>query len=488
MQSPVAAIAGLGPSSSVKQTPAAKDQDGPAFDEVVRELDGNRKQDPDDRSDAAESTEGATESVDEAEAASQDAEGSADGAEDGDGPGADTDVPPETDVFDLEESVAAEGVAAQTPAVAEAPKTQRGSTNENLLNMRSQAEAARTATPGTNGASPAQAADTTGETPDVPKRTDPTVETQAAKTDTPPPVAKDAKPAPALVQRAAVEMPVDPENPRADALGREAAPAETPNQPKPQTAASIASMAVAQNINASKPEPTRGEAKTDMPRIEVRWPAANAANTAGNGPANPTAMTVTVAATQQAPLIAMPGQSDPGAFLRRIEREVKDISLGLTDSIDSQTNPGRTIAQTVATRADLSAAVARQIAQAMQAAPDRAIELTLSPAELGRVRMSLGGADQNMIVSIFAERPETLDLMRRNIDMLNQAMLELGYTDVTFAFEQGQQGETATGDEQGTDTPDKSHASLDLDLAAAPPAETLAPALNTPGAGLDLRL
>jgi len=43
-----------------------------------------------------------------------------------------------------------------------------------------------------------------------------------------------------------------------------------------------------------------------------------------------------------------------------------------------------------------------------------------------------------MTVSITAERPETLDLIRRHIDILGQDFRDMGYERSEFSFDQGQ--------------------------------------------------
>ena len=63
-------------------------------------------------------------------------------------------------------------------------------------------------------------------------------------------------------------------------------------------------------------------------------------------------------------------------------------------------------------------AIATQIAEALRQGSGT-IDVTLSPEELGRVRLSVGVSEGAMLVSISAERPETLDLMRRHIDILH---------------------------------------------------------------------
>lgn len=104
--------------------------------------------------------------------------------------------------------------------------------------------------------------------------------------------------------------------------------------------------------------------------------------------------------------------------------------------------PGQTTAQphiqpAQAAPQHLHATVAKQIADAVQNGNDRQIELTLSPAELGKVRMSLSTKDAGVSVMIHADRPETLDLMRRNIGDLESEFADMGYGDVDFAFSGG---------------------------------------------------
>ncbi|WP_299281324.1 flagellar hook-length control protein FliK [uncultured Tateyamaria sp.] len=91
------------------------------------------------------------------------------------------------------------------------------------------------------------------------------------------------------------------------------------------------------------------------------------------------------------------------------------------------------------TRPDLPPHIAQQIAEALHKTPGKPLELVLNPPELGRVRMILSPSDAGIVVSVVAERPETLDLMRRNIEDLGRSFEELGYEDISFSFSQGDQ-------------------------------------------------
>lgn len=82
--------------------------------------------------------------------------------------------------------------------------------------------------------------------------------------------------------------------------------------------------------------------------------------------------------------------------------------------------------------------LAQQLAEAARAGPDRPVEIMLEPAELGRVRMTLSPGDGTMVVNLLAERAETADLLRRNLETLAQEFHALGYQDVQFSFADGQ--------------------------------------------------
>jgi flagellar hook-length control protein FliK len=87
----------------------------------------------------------------------------------------------------------------------------------------------------------------------------------------------------------------------------------------------------------------------------------------------------------------------------------------------------------------LAQSVGVQIATALSSLPDRPVELALSPEELGKVRMTLThGHDGGISVAVQAERPETLDLMRRNIDQLASDFRDMGYSSIDFSFSGGQ--------------------------------------------------
>lgn len=95
-----------------------------------------------------------------------------------------------------------------------------------------------------------------------------------------------------------------------------------------------------------------------------------------------------------------------------------------------------------------------QIAHAVTTAGSARTDLLLSPEELGRVRLSMTMTDGTVAVLIQAERPETADLLRRNLDQLAQDFRDLGYDDITFAFQSSEDGSRDAPEWQGREAMD----------------------------------
>jgi len=130
------------------------------------------------------------------------------------------------------------------------------------------------------------------------------------------------------------------------------------------------------------------------------------------------------------------------------------------------TSPSRGL-QDILHRPELPRHVSAQLLATIQRGPtEKNLELTLNPAELGRVRISLTPGDAGIVVTIVAERPETLDLMRRNVDTLAQDFLGLGYGRAEFNFGQTPQRSGQGGRAGGP--------MLGDDVASGPPADDAA--------------
>ncbi|MEP4700724.1 MAG: flagellar hook-length control protein FliK, partial [Parasphingorhabdus sp.] len=77
-----------------------------------------------------------------------------------------------------------------------------------------------------------------------------------------------------------------------------------------------------------------------------------------------------------------------------------------------------------------------QIAELIPSQPAQSVEIVLQPEELGRIRMTLVSSDGGMVLTVVADRAETLDLLRRNIADLGSELNRLGYDSVDFNFSQ----------------------------------------------------
>ncbi|MDE3026976.1 MAG: flagellar hook-length control protein FliK [Paracoccaceae bacterium] len=111
------------------------------------------------------------------------------------------------------------------------------------------------------------------------------------------------------------------------------------------------------------------------------------------------------------------------------------------------------------------------------------IEIAFAPEELGHVRITMSGDNGAMTLTIHAERQDTLDLLRRNIDTLAQEFQSLGYANTSFSFGQWS-GQSAP---QKTPAPASSYetdfSTVPSALAPPPPRQRVA---NRQG--LDIRL
>jgi flagellar hook-length control protein FliK len=125
-------------------------------------------------------------------------------------------------------------------------------------------------------------------------------------------------------------------------------------------------------------------------------------------------------------------------------------------------------------------AVMYQISQAVSESGMKDIELRLDPVELGKVRISMSVRDGQMVATIFAERPETLDLLRRNADDLRAEFSEQGLGDASLDFHQSDQNE-------GSNEPRQDQFS-NFEADVMPSSEALLPQSISTSTGLDVRL
>ncbi len=110
----------------------------------------------------------------------------------------------------------------------------------------------------------------------------------------------------------------------------------------------------------------------------------------------------------------------------------------------------------------------QQIADIARQLPDRPVEISLNPEELGRVRMTLAQGDGSISVGLAIERADTADLLRRHIDMLTKEFRDLGFSDISFNFTGGDARQNS-----GQDAQDEAGVNR-LDPVADAPSQALA--------------
>jgi flagellar hook-length control protein FliK len=221
---------------------------------------------------------------------------------------------------------------------------------------------------------------------------------------------------------------------------------------------------------AGSPAPTGGQS------FDIRDPEAVSAAPAGTGEASAQARAVaqaqTLAQSESVSLAEFALDAAPDIVAAEISTEMSSTRV-------------ETSAQLLQQRTELPARIAAQLAQAAQTMPDAPVELALSPEELGNVRLTFNTSDRAINVVVAAERGETLDLMRRNIDTLAAEFREMGFQDVSFSFsQQGEQGfEDGTPGQSGS----QNQASSEQQNSSADTVDPVRIALDGSG-GVDLRL
>ncbi len=80
-------------------------------------------------------------------------------------------------------------------------------------------------------------------------------------------------------------------------------------------------------------------------------------------------------------------------------------------------------------------AIINQVIQSVTRSPgDGVFEVRLHPEELGRVRLAMTTTDAGLTVQVTAERAETMELIRRNIDMFESDLRGRGFEQFSFSF------------------------------------------------------
>ena len=129
-----------------------------------------------------------------------------------------------------------------------------------------------------------------------------------------------------------------------------------------------------------------------------------------------------------------------------------------------------------------SAHIATRIAEMSKTRDNGPVDVSLAPEELGKLTISIKQEGNFVHVTLTAERPETLDLMRRNANDLVADLRQTGFSGASLSFGQGQKDQhpnfqntnLSTGNQQSPQS-------------LPPETKPIASSRTLNGAGVDLR-
>lgn len=165
------------------------------------------------------------------------------------------------------------------------------------------------------------------------------------------------------------------------------------------------------------------------------------------------------------------GAGDTGDEIGRIT-----ASTALTSQVETSA-PLRQSTMEAMRSPDLPRHVAEQLATGFRGGGEKSAEIHLNPAELGRVRINLHTGDAGVVVHVVADRPETLDLLRRHADMLAQEFRDIGYGAAEFSF--GQSDNPRSGQNRRPDDAIAASSEAALSDGVSPPTASASSARGT---------
>lgn len=217
----------------------------------------------------------------------------------------------------------------------------------------------------------------------------------------------------------------------------------------------------APRVTATGPAPVAAAAPPIVPDLaddRVMPPSPKATEASQSTPTPGTATPDRVTSTPPREMAAAPRPEAPAptGLAAALAEFTLELPPGVEPLASRVTPTGAPVAGTSAWQAAAQdpRPVLQQVAEALVTTRGDRTEIALSPEELGRIRMVMSGPDRAHIV-IWAERPETLDLVRRNADQLAQQLAEAGVNAGTMEFRRDDrpewQGRRADGSERADD-------------------------------------
>lgn len=177
-------------------------------------------------------------------------------------------------------------------------------------------------------------------------------------------------------------------------------------------------------LETAAPELASPEANLQEPAVEAPGGAPRDADppTADDGASKPLADP----AAALAALADAPRAAPPSPMLAPLDPSLLDPA-----------SPAATQTALVAAR-DVAFAVA-------QAGDANRVEVRLDPPELGRVQIDIRFDDGTAAASVSADRPETLELLRRHADALQRELTNAGFTGANVGFSDRRPGQQPQG-------------------------------------------
>ncbi len=171
-----------------------------------------------------------------------------------------------------------------------------------------------------------------------------------------------------------------------------------------------------------------------------------------SGPAPAVAAVAAARVAQRSAALAVEFAADAAAA-RGAGSDAADVLSAPVQGGESQSSgmsapPGAPASATPG--APYAATAARAVAQAIASAQDaNRVELRLDPPELGRVLIDMRFDDGAVTASISAERAETLDMLRRNVEALQRELAQAGFEGADIGFAHRDPGGEAQARDEG---------------------------------------
>lgn len=222
----------------------------------------------------------------------------------------------------------------------------------------------------------------------------------------------------------------DTENATADTSEETAGPPQTGEPKATQSGSPTQGVSLTQRLDLISQDATEGE------RAEIPSDPIDPKRTTETAPpeAPPTERSPSV---QTTPPPAMPAVAETVSAAVDVTSDPIIAEVSGTEQMRSDTGRSAGPELQIFNRPETPRLVAQQVADVIRASRDGTLEVTLRPEELGRLSLSFNGDGNTLSVSLSADRPETLDLIKRNLALLEQDLRDLGYDSLNFAFDDG---------------------------------------------------